>query len=79
MSRFLREHPEVVRENIALFNREIEILGTKPVLIALGDKVYEILTTYLRGQYTIVKVKHYSFRIGKEDYRREMLEVLKGL
>ncbi|MFN2926137.1 hypothetical protein ACKX2L_04315 [Lachnospiraceae bacterium YH-ros2228] len=79
VSRFLREHPEVVRENIALFNREIEILGTKPVLIALGDKVYEILTTYLRGQYTIVKVKHYSFRIGKEDYRREMLEVLKGL
>ena len=56
VSRFLREHPEVVRENIALFNREIEILGTKPVLIALGDKVYEILTTYLRGQYTIVKV-----------------------
>ena len=50
MSRFLREHLEVVRENIALFNREIEILGTKPVLIALGDKVYEILTTYLRGQ-----------------------------
>lgn len=79
VSRFLREHPEVVRENISLFNREVEILGTKPVLIALGNKAYEILTTYLRGQYTIVKVKHYSFRIGKEDYRKEMLEVLNGL
>ena len=76
VSRFLNSHPEVVSENIALFEREIEILGTNPVLVALGDKVNEILTTYVEKKYKIVKVKHYSFTIGKEDYRREMLDAL---
>ena len=69
----------VVKENIALFNREIELLGTKPVLIAFGDKTYRILDAYLSGEYKIVKVKHYSYTIGKEDYRREMLKALEGL
>ncbi len=48
----------MVEENIALFEREIEILGTKPVLIALGGKVHEILTSYVDSKYEIVKVKH---------------------
>ena len=78
VSRFLSSHPEVVEENIALFEREIEILGTKPVLIALGGKVHEILTSYVNNKYEIVKVKHYSYTIGKEDYRKEMLEALSG-
>lgn len=76
VSRFLSSHPEVVEENIALFEREIEILGTKPVLVALGGKVHEILTSYVDSKYEIVKVKHYSYTIGKEDYRREMLDAL---
>lgn len=79
VSKFLRAHPEVVRENIALFEREIEILGTTPVLVALGGKVHEILTSYVDEKYKIIKVKHYSYTIGKEDYRREMIEALKGL
>lgn len=79
VSRFLSAHPEVVKENLILFEREIEILGTKPVLIALGGKVYEILRTYLGDKYKIVKVKHYSFTIGKEDYRKEMIAALHGL
>ncbi len=78
VSRFLNCHPEVVKENISLFNHEIEILGTKPVLVALGGKVYDILTAYVGEEYRIVKVKHYSFTIGKEDYRREMLNALGG-
>lgn len=78
VSKFLSNHPEVVKENIALFEREIEILGTKPVLVALGGKVFEILTSYVDSKYEIVKVKHYSYTIGKEDYRREMLEALSG-
>ena len=79
VAKFLRGHPEVVKENIALFYREIELLGTKPVLIALGDKTYEIMDAYLQGQFKIVKVKHYSYTIGKEDYRKEMLKALEGL
>ncbi len=79
VSRFLSAHPEVVRENIALFEREIEILGTTPVLVALGGKVHEILTSYVDHKYKIIKVKHYSYTIGKEDYRREMLEALRGV
>ena len=79
VSKFLKGHPEVVEENITLFNREIELLGAKPVLIAFGDKTHNILGTYLSGKYKIVKVKHYSYTIGKEDYRKELLEALEGL
>ena len=73
---FLRKHPEVVEENVIDFEKEISYLGDKPVLVALGGKSFNILNTYLSDKYKVVQVKHYSFTIGKEDYRREVLEVL---
>lgn len=76
VARFLKDNPQVVKENIDLFNREMKILGTVPTIVAFGDKTYDILETYLHGQYKIVKVKHYSFTIGKEDYRNELLAAL---
>ena len=73
---YLRAHPEVVKENIDDFKSEMKLLGDKPVLVALGRPVYKVLTTYLRDEFEIKQIKHYSAMIGKEDYRREVLETL---
>ena len=66
----------VSANDVSLFKEEIALLGTKPVLIALGDKVYNALMKYLSEEYTSVKIKHFSCYISKEAYREA---VLKGL
>lgn len=79
VSSYLRAHPEVVKENIADFEKELALLGDKPVLVALGGKAYEILNTYLGDKYKIVQIKHFSYTIGKEDYRKEVLKILDSI
>ena len=61
------------------FKEEIALLGTKPVLIALGNKVYNALMKYLSEEYTIVKIKHFSCYISKEAYREAVLKGLSGI
>lgn len=73
---YLRQHPEVVRQNIIDFEEEISWLGDKPVLVALGGESYRILKENLGHKYQVVQIKHYSFTIGKEKYRDEVLEIL---
>ena len=73
---YLHKHPEVVKENIKEFEEELSYLGDKPVLVALGGETYRILKDNLGSKYTIVQILHYSFTIGKEDYRTKVLEVL---
>ena len=76
---YLKKHPEVVRDNIKEFKQELSYLGDNPVLVAMGDKSYQILNDYLGKDYKVVKIKHYSFTISKEDYRNEVLQILDGL
>lgn len=73
---YLREHPDIVRKNINDFVEEISILGEDPVLVALGSYTYDILNSYLGKKYRIAKIKHYSYSISKENYRKELLETL---
>ncbi len=69
---YLKNHPEVVDANIKDFLEEIELLGTKPILVAMGGKVYKILSENLKG-FTIIPIKHYSFTISKENCRRNVV------
>ena len=73
---YLSKHPAVVQDNIEEFKEEISLLGSKPVLVALGTATYDILNQYLSNEYVIKLIKHYSFTIGKEDYKREVLSIL---
>ncbi len=66
----------VSADDVQAFTQEIALLGIKPVLIALGDKVYNALVKYLSGEYTIVKIKHFSCYISKEAYRESVLKEL---
>lgn len=73
---YLRNHPEVITENIKEFEKEISYLGKNPIIVALGGATYEMLKKHLGYKYKIALVKHYSFTIGKEDYRDELLSIL---
>ena len=79
VSSYLNRHPEVVRSNIEELKNELSYLGGRPVLVSMGDKTYQILKGYLGNEYKIVKIKHYSFTINKDDYRTEVLQILDSL
>ena len=76
VSTYLRKHPDVVAENIKILKKEIEMLGTHPVLVCLGGKSYEIVQKHLGNQFIVKKVFHYSYQIGKEDYRSHIIKTL---
>ena len=74
---YMKKHPSEVKRNINDFEEEISFLSGTPVLVAMGDKVYNILKENLpHDKYTIIKIKHYSYTISKEDYRRELLQAI---
>ncbi len=73
---YLRENPNVVKRNVACFEEEISLLGESPVLVALGTATHRLLVNCLGHKYTIVKILHYSYAIGKEEYRKAVLKIL---
>jgi len=77
VSSFLKKHPEIVFKNIEVFKKEIWYLWNDLKLVALGSKTYELLNKYLWNEYQIFLIKHYSYTIWKEDYRKEVISILK--
>lgn len=77
---YLKNNPEVVESNIKDFINELNILSKdKPILIAMGGYSFEILDKYLSDEYKIVKIMHYSSQISKEEYRKQVLDVLDNI
>ena len=68
-----------IAHNLKIFEAEISLLGSNPILIAFGDDAYKILKS-LKGKYKILKLPHYSNpwkNIPKEQYREIVLEALR--
>lgn len=68
--------PDLIKTNINLFLSELYDLGsTKPILLAFGIHVYQIIANYVPpGAYRqLVKITHYSHYINKEKYRETVL------
>lgn len=86
VKRDLNNDQNMLPKNIKRFKEELQLIGGKPTLIALGNLVYEILKDYqvsnphgeLEG-YKIVKVKHYSSHGGMKDYRKKVNDALSGM
>jgi len=69
VKKYLRAHPEIKKQNINSFKKEIENIGSiEPIIIAFGNDCFEILSQ-LKDEYKIFKVPHYSSRIKKEDLK----------
>lgn len=77
VKRMLKENPSIEEDCIRMFKEEIELLGeTDPTIIALGDKVFEILIDNLGGAYRIAKIPHYSYRANEDEYCKKVKEIL---
>lgn len=74
----IKDHPEIIDENIKRLEEELSYFPNKPVLVAMGAAVYKLLKDNLGSKYNIIKIKHYSCRMGKEKYREEVLETLRN-
>lgn len=71
----LKKHPDLEQQNITRFREEIKDIGsTKPLLIAFGNIVYEILERNM-FEFRIVKIPHYAHYMSKEKYRESVKEV----
>ena len=68
----LKKHPELEQQNITKFRQEITDIGaTKPLLVAFGNIVYDILKRNL-ADFEIVKIPHYANYVAKEKYREQV-------
>ena len=75
--RRLKKNKALLERNLKNFEREISHLGGKPVLIALGDDVFDFLQLF-NGKYKILPLTHYSYTgINKEQYRDEVRTILR--
>ena len=72
----LKKDTKIIKRNALLLEKELSYFPNKPVLVAMGTAVFKLLKNSLGSKYNIVKIKHYSCRIGKEKYREEVLKVL---
>ena len=77
---YLRDHPDEIERHIHQFKEELNYLSDEnPILIAVGNDSFNILNDNLSCEYKIYKIMHYSARINKEDYKKEVWKELKNI
>jgi hypothetical protein len=77
VKKYLKNNPKIVKENLGVLRKEIsDLKSEKPVILAFGGMVHQILTENLEtGEYKrLIKLTHYSHQIGKEEYRKKVQE-----
>lgn len=77
--KYVKKNPDFLEHNINLFRDELSDLGSvNPRVFAFGDAAYEILKKIPRKEFSLTKLKHYSYRFqgfGNQDtYRKHLLE-----
>jgi hypothetical protein len=77
MMSYLRTNKSFEDKNIEIFHNEMKDLRTDiPTIVAFGIDAYTILTRNFRNKFKIFKIRHYSDRISKENYREEVKSIL---
>ncbi|MBM4165662.1 MAG: hypothetical protein FJ218_01870 [Ignavibacteria bacterium] len=75
---FLKLNRDFEEHNVAIFEQELlDLNPTNPILIAFGSISYNILLRNFKTKYQIIKIPHYSMRIGKENYRSEVEKIIR--
>ncbi|MBL7959209.1 hypothetical protein JNL27_03115 [bacterium] len=76
----IKKDPSIIHTNLKIFREEIIDLGSKekPMILAFGAIVFELLSTYLEAENYIklIKLTHYSHQISKEEYKASILREL---
>lgn len=75
----LKSNPERVDENLKGLREELELLGGRPVLVALGYAAEKKLKCMKSEGYEVVRILHPAAFIGKKKYRDKVLKVLDNI
>ena len=79
MEKTLKSNPERVDENLKGLREELELLGGRPVLVALGYAAEKNLKCMKSEGYEVVRILHPATFIGKKKYRDKVLKVLDNI
>ena len=79
MEKTLKSNPERVDENLKGLREELELLGGRPVLVALGYAAEKNLKCMKSEGYEVVRILHPAAFIGKKKYRDKVLKVLDNI
>ena len=73
---YLRKNPDFLKKNIDSFKKELTDIGCiKPIIICFGNDVYNILSKEYKGK-KVYKLTHYSARISKESFKKEVQDLV---
>jgi len=59
--------------------KEIALISDNVILIALGNKVFDVLIRHLSGPYVIRKIKHFACRYIKKNHDKKSNEYRKEI
>ena len=77
MMSYLKANKSFEEENVNIFRKEINDLGTNnPTIIAFGKDAHSVLIKNLKEEYRILEVPHYSNYASKEKYREQIKSML---
>ena len=72
VSENLKKNPCFEKSQVQNFKEELSCFG-KPVLLALGNEVFDILTrNHIDDDFKVVKIEHYASRSNASDYREKV-------
>ncbi|WP_369983841.1 hypothetical protein [Thalassolituus sp.] len=77
--KYVKKTPGELERHIESFIEELEFVSeTKPLIIALGRDVYDLMKRHLdeSAYERLIRVTHYSHQVAKEKYRDDCLEAL---
>jgi hypothetical protein len=77
----MKAHPDVVARNVDKFREELrDLRATAPTILAFGNNTYKLLRENLdKSEYRkLIKLTHYSHRIGKEDYKEAVFKEIES-
>ena len=79
----LKANPDKIKENVGMFREELRDLNSNtPIILAFGNVAHKIMKENMRSdEYScLIKLTHYSHQIGKEKYKKNVLnQIYKAL
>ena len=72
----MKKDPSILGRNITEFKKELAHLSNKPIIVALGNDVYNWLKP-LYNEYSVFKMSHYSRYINLDKYKEEATDIIK--
>jgi hypothetical protein len=77
MVAYLKRDPEFEMLNVRRFKDEMNVLGcSHPILVAFGKDAERVIRRNFGDSYDVVGIPHYANYVSKENYRRQVWDIL---